>query len=149
RSGRHLWPGLTIGQGRSPEGAREVINQIMITRGMIPDAPGNVFFSMKTLQSDEAPLPKGLLDGVLPGQGQFFTGPYNKQALVPASPWLDATPPTAPEVEVKAGEDGIAVSWKQRGQEPSMWWVGYAQRDGRWSYEIVPGATARVTPEAG
>lgn len=149
RSGRHLWPGLTIGQGRSPEGAREVLNQIMITRGMIPDAPGNVFFSMKTLQNAEAALPGALLKGVLEGRGQFFTGPYHKQALVPASPWLDATPPAAPTVEVKAGDEGVAVSWKQRGQEASMWWVVYSQRDGKWSYQIVPGVTASLALEKG
>jgi len=146
---RHLWPGLAIGQGRTKEGAREIVNQIMITRGMLPDAPGNVFFSMKALQGTDTALAGGLLKGVLEGQGPYFTGPYAKRALVPASPWLDATPPASPEVRVKDGATGLAVSWTPRGKEAAFLWVVYQQRDGAWTHQIVPGAHASVTLEKG
>jgi hypothetical protein len=144
---RHLWPGLTIGQGRSKEGAREIVNQIMITRGMVPGAPGNVFFSMKALQGVDTALPDGLLKGVLEGQGPYFTGPYATRALVPASLWLDATPPASPEVRVGAGANSLDVSWTPRGQEAAFLWVVYQQRDGVWTHEIVPGPRTRATLE--
>jgi len=146
---RHLWPGLAIGQGRTKDGAREIVNQIMITRGMVPDAPGNVFFSMKALQEADTALPGGLLKGVLEGQGPYFTGPYAKRALVPASPWLDATPPSSPEVRVKAGASGLDVSWTPRGKEAAFLWVVYQQRDGAWTYQILPGARTSLVLETG
>jgi len=147
--GRHLWPGLTIGQGRTAEGAREVINQIMVTRGMVPESPGNVFFSMKALQGADAALPGGLLKGVLEGKGANFTGPYAERALVPASPWLDSTPPDSPSVQVRTGAAGVDVSWTPRGQEAAFLWIIYEQRDGVWTDQIVPAAQTRVTLEPG
>ena len=128
---------------------REIVNQIMITRGMVPDAPGNVFFSMKALQGADTALAGGLLKGVLEGQGPYFTGPYAKRALVPASPWLDATPPSSPEVRVKVGASGLDVSWTPRGKEAAFLWVVYQQRDGAWTYQILPGARTSLVLETG
>ena len=34
-------------------------------------------------------------------------GPYTQEALVPASPWLDARPPAAPSVSVEPSVPGV------------------------------------------
>ena len=53
RNHRHLWPGTSIGRMTGQGGPTELLNQILITRGMTPDSPGICMFSMRTLQSDD------------------------------------------------------------------------------------------------
>ncbi|MCF6237359.1 MAG: family 10 glycosylhydrolase, partial [Candidatus Marinimicrobia bacterium] len=91
---RNLWPGLFTSKIKDEAGALENFSQIMITRGMVPDGPGNVHFSMKALQRNYG----GISDILI-------AGPYAQPALVPPSPWLDDQAPAAPLVEVdhKAG----------------------------------------------
>ena len=130
---RYLWPGMTIGQAGREGGTTEIINQIMVTRGIVPKYPGNVFFSMRTLMNNRG----GLCDALL-------NGPYNKPALVPPFPWLDAQPPIAPEVNVTQGEDGIDIAWNPAGEEAAFVWVVYTKDEKRWRYEILPGEITRM-----
>ncbi|MCH7944648.1 MAG: family 10 glycosylhydrolase [Armatimonadetes bacterium] len=91
RMNRHLWPGnysgrIRAGSGTYPRGnwpVQELIDQIEYTREV--GAMGNVFFSMKSFTQDFKGVNKVLTNGV-----------YKKKALVPASPWLDSTPPPMP-----------------------------------------------------
>src|SRR5699024_6093700 len=86
---RHLWPGISVDQGGDEKNESETISQIMITRGMMPENPGVVHWSI-------APLLKypNLAEAVL-------EGPYAKRALVPESPWLQSEIPEAPLVETE------------------------------------------------
>ncbi len=130
---RALWPGLTI-SGADREGAAvEAINQIMITRGMVSEGPGNVFFSMKHLVQNRGNLATMLAEGV-----------YAKQALAPAMPWLDNSLPFPPQVRVKTGADGLEVSWQPDGDKPVALWVLYTERDKSWDYQILPGSTLSI-----
>jgi len=43
---RHLWPGMSIGRARDAAGADEIVNQVMVTRGIVPQGPGHCYFSM-------------------------------------------------------------------------------------------------------
>jgi len=130
---RALWPGLTI-SGADREGAAvEAINQIMITRGMVPEGPGNVFFSMRHLVQNRGNLATMLAEGV-----------YAKQALAPAMPWLDDSLPFPPQVLVKSGANGLEVSWQPDGDKPVALWVLYTERDKSWDYQILPGSTLSV-----
>lgn len=150
QNGRHLWPGMTIGQSRTKAGIREVISQIQVTRGMVTDGPGQLFFSMRTLQNTEAALAEGLLRGVEEGDPARSEGPYQRKALIPASPWLDASPPAAPEVSERMGEDGWEVSWQARGKEPVFLWVLYLFQGDQWTSQILPADSSGITlPETG
>lgn len=130
---RHLWPGMSIGRAGREGGAVEVINQIMVTRGIVPSGPGNVFFSMKALMGNRG----GLCD-------EFLKGPYKSPALVPAYPWLDSQPPSAPEVKTRKQAGKLAISWNPKGQEKAFLWVVYTKQGGKWSYEILPGVKRSV-----
>ncbi|PKL82069.1 MAG: hypothetical protein CVV24_11985, partial [Ignavibacteriae bacterium HGW-Ignavibacteriae-3] len=44
--GRHYWPGINIDRANTELNNVEVINQIMIIRGMLPDSPGNICWSV-------------------------------------------------------------------------------------------------------
>ena len=126
---RALWPGLSIGNAGREGGVIEVVNQIMITRGMVSEGPGNILFSMKHLVQDRGNLATKLAEGV-----------YAKQALAPAMPWLDDEPPLPPHVSVESREDGLDIAWQADGDEAAALWVLYVEQQGRWDYEILPGA---------
>jgi uncharacterized lipoprotein YddW (UPF0748 family) len=132
--GRHLWPGLYTGRVR-PGGwpADEVVNQVMIARGLLPDSPGHIHFSARALNGDRV----GTHDDTL--TTALAKGPYATPALVPASTWLDADPPPAPKLNLSVRGEAAFLSWHRSGGERPFLWVVYAQREQRgWEHHILP-----------
>jgi uncharacterized lipoprotein YddW (UPF0748 family) len=130
---RHLWPGMfTVSYlrgGTNEKGTDEVINQIMIERGIINDAPGHIHFSMKGFQKDSSMLNAALK-----------SGPYQKMALVPSSPWLDDEAPAAPSLETSTvGDSVVTLSWKHEHPSDVFRWVVYFKYNTAWEYTIVSG----------
>jgi len=123
---RNLWPGLFTSKIKTDADALENFSQIMITRGMVPEGPGNVHFSMKALQQNYGGITNILRQG-----------PYAEPALVPPSPWLDQLPPAAPLVELEHKEGQIHIHWLHEDQADVARWVVYLQRGGQWSYQIL------------
>ena len=145
---RHLW----IGNGLHRVGdvnvvgangnrganwpAEEIVEQVRLTRASRDTAPnggatGNVFFSMKGLMRD--------VDSI----GAKLAPLYENAALVPASPWLDATPPRPPRIAIVAdaatGEPSLRIT---AGKGELAWlWVVRTRRGEAWTTEILPGAT--------
>ncbi len=124
--GRNLWPGLFTSKIKTEEQALENFSQIMITRGMVPNGPGNVHFSMKALQHNYGGISKILRDG-----------PYAQAALVPASPWLDDQAPAAPLVEMEHKDGNIHIHWLHEDLADVNQWVIYLQRGKQWTYKIL------------
>jgi uncharacterized lipoprotein YddW (UPF0748 family) len=126
--GRNLWPGMIIGRMTDEKGADEIINQIMIERGIVPVAPGHIHFSMKVFLRDSSALNAGLK-----------AGPYRKQALVPPSPWLGDTPPAAPRMSATIADDStIVLSWSHENAKDVFRYVVYYQYGGpNWEYTIL------------
>ena len=125
--GRNLWPGMILDRMTNERGADEITNQIMIERGFVPDAPGHIHFSMKAFLSDSSVLNAALENG-----------PYRRQSLVPPSPWLDNTPPSAPKVTATIANDTtLVVSWNHENVNDVFRWVMYYQLGKRWEYTIL------------
>jgi uncharacterized lipoprotein YddW (UPF0748 family) len=124
--GRHLWPGINVGRIPGAQGADEAVNQIMITRGMVPSGPGNVHWSIGPLIDNEDLA------------GALAAGPYGQEALVPASPWLDSEAPAPPEVSVAKEGNEIAVTWEHPSPQDVFLWVVYLRTSEDWSYRILP-----------
>ncbi len=122
---RHLWPGISIGRKKGEKGADETVNQIMITRGMLPQSPGNVHWSIAPLITN-GDLVEGLLKG-----------PYKKQALVPSSPWLDNIKPESPQVINHIQEDNMVISWRHANTDDVFRWVVYYKYENDWEYKIL------------
>lgn len=122
---RHLWPGISVDQGGDEKNESETISQIMITRGMMPENPGVVHWSI-------APLLKypNLAEAVL-------EGPYAKRALVPESPWLQSEIPEAPLVETEKQNDQLKISWENGGEKEVFKWVVYLKTGNGWSNVIL------------
>ncbi len=120
---RHLWPGMSVSRDTSIKSVQETINQIMITRAIVPDSKGAVHWSISSLVRNPA-LAKALLDG-----------PYKKQAIVPASPWLQKRKSVVPGITVSVADSTVFVS---RHSDAAVFrWVLYFQYENqKWDYII-------------
>jgi uncharacterized lipoprotein YddW (UPF0748 family) len=137
RRGRHIYAGnasYRVADGSSnPFSAREIVNQVLLTRAR-RGAGGNLFFNATSLMQDQG--------GV---SSQLQTGPYSTDALVPASPWLDPTPPGRPTVVVSAGSGAAAwsVTLQPDAGDLPRWWLLRTRAGGKWASQLLPG-TART-----
>ena len=123
---RHLWPGISVGQGGDEKNIDEVINEIMITRGMLPESKGTVHWSVGPLMKYPE-LAKALVEG-----------PYRKKTLVPASPWLDNEAPAAPSVVTAINGERLEMKWNHPQPDDVFRWVVYFKyQDGNWDYKIL------------
>src|SRR5690606_30022614 len=122
---RHLWPGISVGRDTTDKNADETFNQVMISRGMLPNSMGVVHWSISSLTSNPK-TSKVLLDG-----------PYKKKALVPSSPWLDNTRPAPPTVTFSHLQDEINISWTPENQNDVFRTVVYYRYGNLWNYEIL------------
>lgn len=122
---RHLWPGISVGRDTSLNTVNETVNQIMITRGMIPENMGVVHWNIHSVIKNPK-LAETLVKGA-----------YKKKALVPASPWLDAKAPAAPTVTTAIQGDKLQVNWTPKDENDVFQWVVYYQYGNQWNYEIL------------
>lgn len=136
-AGRHLWPGMSSNKASELPGQTEVINQIMITRAILDSQTGHVFWNIKTI-ADNPEFSQVLVRHV-----------YNNQALVPASPWLDDTPPSAPEVTARLTENNLEIEWTNTSTEAVFNWVIYYKVAGKWQYKIFPSIINKHLVESG
>jgi hypothetical protein len=64
-------------------------------------------------------------------------GPYKTGALVPASPWLDNTPPASPETTLTKTQDMVQVAWTHPNENDVFHWVVYARYGDAWITHIL------------
>jgi uncharacterized protein YbbC (DUF1343 family)/uncharacterized lipoprotein YddW (UPF0748 family) len=131
--GRHVWPGMSIGKYQGKQAIDETINQIMIARGMLPGSPGVVHWSIGPLMRIEN-LAKSISEG-----------PYRRQALVPASPWLSKKIPEAPSVNITLEKDSLKISWDHKKKSEIARWVVYYKFGALWNHQIYGRPTMNST----
>ena len=122
---RHLWPGMSVGRDTSQLNVREVLGQIMITRGMLPESMGAVHWNISSVVKNPN-LAKALLDG-----------PYKKPALVPASPWLDKKIPEVPQITLTKSRGEVVANWNHSTPGEVFRWVVYKKYGSENDYSIV------------
>ncbi|CAN5278418.1 family 10 glycosylhydrolase [soil metagenome] len=127
KKGRNLWPGVSITAVGGSWTADETLNEIMITRALVPKGPGTVMFSMKSLQKNGGGLGDELLKAV-----------YADQALPPASPWLDNDAPDAPKATLISDNGVRKITWEKQGKEDAFLWVVYRKEGDVWKNVILP-----------
>lgn len=131
--GRHIWPGMFTSRvadnSRTAWSANEIVNQIKATRGS-SGATGNVHFSMKPLIQNRDRISDLLAKEV-----------YADPALVPASPWLDGTPPGKPKLSIQkdAISNPIQLDWKPTGTKKVWLWVVQTKTGSEWTTNILSG----------
>lgn len=124
--GRHLWPGISVSRDTSAKSTTETLSQIMITRGMLPESSGAVHWNVASVTKN-------------PNMATaLIQGPYQSEALVPASAWLDNTPPAPPAVNIVQDGNGlVSINWTHANDTDVFRWVVYMQYGKSWTYKIM------------
>lgn len=122
---RNLWPGLYTSRVSDEKWVSEIVNQVMVTRGFVPDDPGNIHFSAKALVANT----NGIADALA-------EGPYSSGAIVPQSSWMGDDSPSAPSVTITRGEKAVTCKWTPGKGKAPFRWVVYAKRGDQWYYEL-------------
>ena len=139
--GRHIWSGLytsRIGDDTAkPYSTEEIIYQIKTARGFAGSG-GHAHFSMKCLMQNRGQINDKLIADV-----------YAQPALIPASPWLDATPPDLVQVTVTAIQKTKEMRFLlPNTQKAWLWRVSFLVGK-TWNTQILPGtATNLSVPKA-
>lgn len=123
---RHLWPGINVAAGgRGEDGADEVENQIMISRGITPKSPGVVHWSISPLlRNDSLKM-------------RLKRGTYKDQALVPVTDWLSTMTLGKPNVRIERSAHNVNVNWNAPKKGEAFQTIVYYQYGNRWSYQIL------------
>lgn len=132
---RHLWPGISVYKGGGEKNNDETINEIMISRGMLPESKGTVHWSITALVKNDS-LSTALLNG-----------PYKKPALVPASPWLDNKAPAAPIAKASLLGDSVSISWTHPDEKDVFRWVIHYKYGNSWDFRILNAADRSLNLE--
>jgi uncharacterized lipoprotein YddW (UPF0748 family) len=122
---RHLWPGISVGTDTSVRTVTETLNQIMITRGMLPNSSGVIHWSLSSVTRNPN-MAKMLIEG-----------PYALPALAPASPWLDNRMPDPPSVTSDQNGDSVTIRWNHKNEKDVFRWVVYYEYGSSKGYKIM------------
>jgi uncharacterized lipoprotein YddW (UPF0748 family) len=139
---RHLWPGLftsRIDNSSKSWQPEEVARQIAVTREHA-GAGGHIHFSMIALLQDRRGIATLLK-----------AGHYATAALVPATPWLGAQAPDAPQLSLQSAESpdvGDRVLIRTTG-DPSVNRFSIWKRYGsKWVFAVQAASQTELTLEA-
>ncbi|MDM8002528.1 MAG: DUF1343 domain-containing protein, partial [Bacteroidota bacterium] len=122
--GRSLWPGISIGLSPTSRAIDETVNQIMVTRGILPNSPGVIHWSIGPLVNSPE-LAKAVAEG-----------PYRRPALVPPMPWLDTKAPSPPSVTMLAENGNLKLNWSHPDPTDVGRWVVYYKYGNQWNQNI-------------
>jgi uncharacterized lipoprotein YddW (UPF0748 family) len=108
---RHLWPGISVGRDTSAKNVNEIMSQIMISRGMLPESMGVLHWNIFSVSK--------------------------KQALVPQSPWLGTQAPAKPSIEVRTDNGKVKITWQHNQSSSVFRWVVYYQYGIQKRYQVL------------
>lgn len=132
-AGRHVWPGLAayrVGDGTaSAFSATEIPDQIRLTRTRAGGTGHLLYNTTSTLKRASGAVAASIAPL------------YATRALVPASPWLDATPPAMPSVSVSSR----TISMSPGNAEAPRWWLVRARTSAGWTTRILFGDQRLLT----
>ena len=128
--GRHVWPGLALYKipvtGPKHMSSTDIVQEILLTR-QNPGASGHVHYNARVLMDN--------LDAI----SDRLAPVYGQPALVPASPWLDSDPPSAPKVAFKSNGAERSISIAPRDEQYVAWWAVQLRVADSWQTVILPG----------
>jgi uncharacterized lipoprotein YddW (UPF0748 family) len=130
---RHIWPGLALYKlpisGPRKMSPDDIVEEIGITRAT-PGATGHVLFNTRILMDN--------VEGIADRLADVYTEP----ALVPASPWLDQSPPRKPVAGIvhdsTTGSATLQVA--PAGGEVIRQWAVQSRLNGGWRTTLLPGS---------
>ena len=141
RSGRHVWPGLFTSKVLAQSQAvswpvAEIEAQIAMVRQRFPGS-GHIHFSIAALAQNRRGLSHALQ-----------ASSYGGSALVPATPWLEAGSPAAPQLELKPEGELLRLSLQPGPGKPVARYALWLREGQAWRF-IVLDAGELLLPRAG
>jgi len=130
---RHLWPGLYTSRVGNTWDAREIGDQIQLSRKQ-KGAMGNIHFSVQALINNSGNIAEYLLKHQ-----------YAKPALIPATPWLSDARPPQPEASLEKIENYVAITLNPVRESMQWLWVLKVKYGDNWKIMINPGRLQRRT----
>ncbi|MEO7362975.1 MAG: family 10 glycosylhydrolase, partial [Gemmatimonadaceae bacterium] len=127
---RPIWPGLAA--YRVVDGtftSAEIPNQIEMTR-IRAEGTGHVLYNANSTLKKSGGAVAASLSAL-----------YANRALVPSSPWLDASPPSKPALSVNAR----VVQVTPGSGEPVRWWLVRSHTGSGWQTRVLFGTVRNVT----
>lgn len=122
---RHLWPGLNTVEVKVADKPSEIVNQIAITRRLLPQNTGEIHWSIAGLTKNPRML------------STLKNESYKEKALIPQSPWLKAESLAKPELNYTTTGQSVSLKWSAKKQEQVFLWVLYAKYGDNWETEIL------------
>jgi uncharacterized lipoprotein YddW (UPF0748 family) len=125
--GRHVYAALNDVKFSADEIAR----QIQIVRAQSVNS-GEIHYHLRSILENRA-------------LAEAVRAAYAQPALVPASPWIESTPPGKPQLEVTAEKKFTSAQWEISGGEQVRWWLLQFRTNAIWTTEIFPAnQTSRI-----
>ena len=121
--GRHVWPALADYNVGTKFSADEIPRQIEVVRQRTD--PGELQFHLRSV-----------LDN--PVLAARVRAEYASPALVPASPWLNATSPAPPKLSVTIWKKYAHAQWQSPPGKPVGNWLFQMRTNGVWTTKIFP-----------
>lgn len=137
-SRRPVWPGIATARIMSSEDpgrpASEIAAQVNYSRSLARTAPGQCFWSIKSIMRNAGGIQK------------YLNRLYPSTAVPPAMPWCGTGTPGQPQnFYVADNGSTVTLSWQPSGN-PSRKWAVQARYGSQWATRILlPGNQTRVT----
>jgi uncharacterized lipoprotein YddW (UPF0748 family) len=138
---RHVWAGIAtykIGDAKHPDySAKEILDEIEISRTLFEDNSGNIHFRALSIAANKDKIAEQLRDKA-----------YSRNAIIPASSWIDSVKPDSPQIEIATDPaKNVRVSWKTVGSKEAFRWIFYWKDAVGWKTTVVPaGQTSADVP---
>jgi uncharacterized lipoprotein YddW (UPF0748 family) len=120
---RHLWPSLADSSVGGKFSIEEIPQQTQLIRQQYD--PGEIHYHIRNVVDN-------------PVLGGMVRAQYAQPALVPVSPWIDATPPPRPELIVDTWKNSVHVDWEAAPGKPTRWWLLQTRAGGVWTTQVLP-----------
>jgi uncharacterized lipoprotein YddW (UPF0748 family) len=122
--GRHVWPALSDANVDLKKfSADEIPRQIQVVRQR--SDPGEIHYHLRSVLEN-------------PALAASTRAQYAVPALVPASPWLNATSPAASKLTVTIWKKYAHAQWQPGAGKPAANWVFQMRTNGVWTTQILP-----------
>ncbi len=128
---RHIWAGIgtyKINEPKETFTAQEIVDQIKLTRE-IQETNGNIQFSFKSLKNNFDKIQTALSEKS-----------YQRDAIIPLSPWIKTSKILAPKVKITRDAQFVRASWTEQGAKKAFWFIVFAKDKNGWSYSVLPAA---------
>ena len=133
--GRHVYAALNDAAAGKTLATDEIARQIQTVRTQT-SVGGEIHYHLRSVADNSA------LAAAVHAQ-------YAQPALVPASPWIVATPPQKPKLSVDTGKSSAHVRWENSAGDAARNWLFQSCTNGIWTTQIFPGGAADYYFNAG